>query len=139
MQIAISILVLGVVVFNCTLTTHPRRWPNYELVIINMTKALRIEYPNLTLLSNNSAVAYVMDVSPTGGAHFAPFNTKTLEENSECLILWDPFSSNSIFTQTELTKTQILQDTTIKVLDKYNYWNAEYFVLYRNKQSAITR
>lgn len=132
-QLVFSILVLSVVVFNCTLTTHPRRWPNYDTVMITMTKALRAEHPNLTLLSNNSVPAYVMDVAPSGGPYFAPFNKKTLEEYPECLILWDPFSSNSIFTQTELTKKEMLQDTTIKVLEKYNYWSAEYFVLYRNK------
>jgi hypothetical protein len=104
-----------------------------------MTKALKTEYPNLTLLSNNYVAAYVMDVAPTGGLHFAPFNKKTLEEYPECLILWDPFSSNSIFSQTELTKTEMLQDTTIQVLEKYNYWSAEYFVLYRNKQRVTVR
>jgi len=134
-----SILVLSVVVFNCTLMTHPRRWPNYDQVVITMTKALRAEYPNLTLLSNNSVAAYVMDVAPTGGPHFAPFNKKTLEEYPECLILWDPFSSNSIFTQTELTKKMMLQDTTIQVLDTYNYWGAEYLLLYRNNQSVTVR
>jgi hypothetical protein len=132
-RLVFSLFVLSVVVFNCTLTTHPRRWPNYEQVVINMTKALKIEYPNMTLLSNNSTAAYVMDVSPSGGLHFAPFNKKTLIEYPECLILWDPFASNSIFFQTELTREKMLQDTTIKVLDKYSYWSAEYFVMYRNK------
>jgi len=139
MRLVLSILVLSVVVFNCTLTTHPRRWPNYDQVVINMTKALKIEYPNLTLLSNNSVVAYVMDVAPTGGLHFAPFDKKTLEEYPECLILWDPFSSNSIFTQTELTMENMLQDPTVKVLEKYSYWSAEYFLLYRNKQGVTVR
>jgi hypothetical protein len=138
-QLVFSILILSVVVFNCTLTTHPRRWPNYDQVVINMTKAFRTEYPNLTVLSNNSVVAYVMDVAPTGGPYFAPFDKKTLEKYPECLILWDPFSSNSIFFQTELTKEKMLQDSTIKVLDKYNYWNAEYYLLYRNKQKATVR
>jgi hypothetical protein len=138
-HLAFSILVLSVVVFNCTLTTHPRRWPNYDMVMITMTKALRTEFPNLTLLSNNSVPAYVMDVAPSGGPHFAPFSKKTLEEYPECLILWDPFSSNSIFTQTELTKMDMLQDTTVKVMEKYNYWSAEYFVLYRNEPSVTIR
>jgi hypothetical protein len=104
-----------------------------------MTKALRIEYPNLTLLSNNSVAAYVMDVAPSGGPHFAQFNKKTLEKYPECLILWDPFSSNSIFFQTELTKEDMLQDSTIQVLDKYSYWDADYFLLYRNKQTVTLR
>jgi hypothetical protein len=139
MRLAFSILVLSVVVFNCTLATHPRRWPNYDRVVITMTKASRTEYPNMTLLSNNYVAAYVMDVAPSGGRHFAPFNKKTLEEYPECLILWDPFLSNSIFSQTELTKKNMLQDTTIIVLEKYNYWSAEYFVLYRNKQRVTVR
>ena len=126
-----SILVFIIVVFNCTLTTHPRIWANYDKVVINLTKELRNEYPDLTVLSNNSIVAYMMDVSPAGGRHFAMFNKKTLEKYPECLILWDPFSSNSIFFQTELTKDMMLQDTTIKVLEKYNYWSAEYLLLYK--------
>lgn len=134
LQLVFSILVLGAVVFNCTLTTHPRRWPNYDQVIITMTKAIRTEYPDLTLLSNNAVAAYVMDVPPTGGRYFAPFDKKTLKKYPECVILWDPFTSNSVFTQTELTKSNMLQDTTVKVLDKYSYWGADYFVLYRNKQ-----
>jgi hypothetical protein len=72
-----------------------------------------------------------MDVSPAGGPHFAMFNKKTLTNYPECLILWDPFSSNSIFFQTELTKEKMLQDTTIQVLEKYSYWSAEYLLLYK--------
>jgi hypothetical protein len=138
-QLAFSVLVLSGVVFNCTLTTHPRRWQNYDLVTIMMTKTIKAEYPNLTLLCNNSVAAYIMDESPTGGPHFAPFDKKTLKKYPECIILWDPFSSNSIFTQTELTKENILQDATVKVLDKYSYWGAEYFILYRNKQDISVR
>ncbi len=95
---------------------------------------MKAEYPDLTLLSNNSAAAYVMDEPPTGGPHFAPFDKKTLKKYQECIILWDPFSSNSIFTQTEVTKDNMLQDTTIKVVDKYSYWGADYFVMHRNNQ-----
>ncbi|MGD1046215.1 MAG: hypothetical protein ABR936_12980 [Bacteroidota bacterium] len=131
-RFAFSILVFGVVVLNCTLTTHPRRWPIYDQVVINLTKIIKNEYPNLTLLSNNSNAAYVMDVSPAGGPHFAMFNKKTLEKYPECLILWDPFSSYSIFFQTELTKENVLKDTTIRVLERYNYWSAEYLVLYKH-------
>jgi len=104
-----------------------------------MTKALRAKYPNLTILSNNSVVAYTMDVAPSGGRYFAQFNRKTLKENPECLILWDPFSSNSIFFQTEITKKMLLQYPTIKVLDTYTYWSAEYLLLYRNCQRVILK
>jgi hypothetical protein len=138
-QLAFSTIVLIGVVFNCTLTTQPRRWPNYDQVTIMMTKAIKAEYPELTLLSNNSVAAYIMDESPAGGPHFAPFDKKTLKKYPECIILWDPFTSNSIFTQTELTKDDILQDTAIKVVEKYSYWGADYFVLYRNKQDLSVR
>jgi hypothetical protein len=131
-RFACSILVFGVVVFNCTLTTHPRLWPNYDRVVINLTKIIMTEYPDLILLSNNSNAAYAMDVSPAGGPHFAMFNKKTLAQNPECLILWDPFSSNSIFFQTEITKEKILKDTSIYILERYNYWDAEYLVLYKH-------
>ena len=126
-----SVIVFGVVVFNCTLTTHPRRWPNYEQVVINMTKALRNGYPELTLLSNDCTVAYVMDVAPSGGPHFAKLNENMLKKYPECLILWDPFSSSSIYSQTKLTKEKMLSDTTVKVLERYKYWNVEYLVLYK--------
>jgi hypothetical protein len=131
-RFAFSILVFGVVVFNCSLMTHPRRWPNYEQIVLTITKNLKTEYPDKTLLSNNYAAAYVMDVAPSGGFHFAPINAKTVKKYSECLILWDPFSSNSIFSQTELTKENLLKDTTVCVLERYNYWNAEYLVLYKH-------
>jgi hypothetical protein len=133
MQLTVSIIVLSAAVFHCTVTTQPRRWPNYEKIILNMTKSLKTEFPNMTVLSNNCTVAYVMDVAPSGGLHFAPLNKKTVDQYSECLIFWDPFFSNSIFSQTELTKENILKDTTITVLQKYRYWNAEYLVLYRKK------
>jgi hypothetical protein len=104
-----------------------------------LTKTIKAEYPDLTLLSNNSVAAYVMDAAPTGGLHFAPFDKKTLRKYPECIILWDPFSSNSIFTQTELTIDNLLKDTTIKVIDKYSYWGVDYFVLYRNKQDLSVK
>jgi hypothetical protein len=132
-RFAFSILVFGVVVFNCTLATHPRLWANYNKVVIEMTKELRTKYPDLTVLSNNPIVAYLMDVSPAGGSQYALFNKVTLKKYPECIILWDPFSSNSIFYQTEVTKEMMLQDTTVKVLEKYNYWSAEYLLLYKHK------
>jgi hypothetical protein len=131
-RFALSIFVFGVVVFNCTLTTHPRLWANYNKVVIALTKEMRNEYPDLTVLSNNCIVAYLMDVSPAGGEHYALFNKETIKKYPECLIFWDPFSSNSIFYQTELTKEMMLRDTTIKVLKKFNYWSAEYLLLYKH-------
>ena len=128
-RFAFSIFVFGVVVFNCTVTTHPRLWANYNKIVIDLTKELRTKYPELTVLSNNPIVAYIMDVSPAGGQHYALFDKMTLKKYPDCLILWDPFSSNSIFYQTEVTKEMVLQDTTIKVLAAYNYWTAEYLLL----------
>jgi hypothetical protein len=131
-QFALSVIVFSVIVFQCTVATHPRRWPNYEQVVINMVKASQVEYPDITLLSNNCAAAYVMDVAPSGGPHYAKLDKAMLQKYPECLILWDPFAANSLFFQTELTKEKILQDTTIVVLGKYNYWSVEYLLLYRN-------
>jgi len=131
-QFAFSVLIFGGVVFHCTVTTHPRMWANYNRVVIALTKEMRSDYPDLTVLSNNCLVAYIMDVSPAGGKHYALFNKETLKKFPECLIFWDPFSSNSIFYQTELTKEMMLADTTITVLKKTNYWSAEYLILYKH-------
>ena len=131
-QFAFSVLIFGGVVFHCTVTTHPRMWANYNRVVIALTKEMRSDYPDLTVLSNNCLVAYIMDVSPAGGKHYALFNKETLKKFPECLIFWDPFSSNSIFYQTELTKEMMLADTTITVLKKTNYWSAEYLLLYKH-------
>ncbi len=136
-QLVFSVLVFGVIVFHCTLTTHPRRWANYDQVVINMTKTVKREHPDLTLLSNNCAAAYVMDVAPSGGSHFAPLNKETLNKYPECLILWDPYSSNSIYFQTELTKEKMLRDTTMMVMERYDYWSSEYLLLYRNIKGAV--
>ena len=133
-QLALSLLVFGAVVFNCTLTTHPRRWTNYDQIVITTTKALRSEYPDLTLLSNNYIVPYVLDVAPSGGPHFAKLDKDMLEKYPECLILWDPFSSNPRFDQTEWTREKVLQDSTMVLLERYSYWDAELLVLYRNMQ-----
>jgi hypothetical protein len=129
---AFSILVFSSVVFNCTLTTEPRRWTNYNRITMNMTKVARAQYPNLTLLSNDCVAAYVMDVSPAGGPYYAQLNKDMLKKYPECIILWEPFSANSIFFQTELTKEKMLQDSTVKVLEEYKFFNAEYLLLYRN-------
>ena len=97
-----------------------------------MTKELMRTYPDTTVLCNNPIVAYMMDESPAGGMHYHLFNKETLKKHPQCIILWDPFSSNSIFYQTEVTKEMVLQDTTIHVLDKYNYWSAEYLLLLKH-------
>jgi len=133
-KFAISILVFGSVVFNCTSMTHPHRWSNYNRVTMKMTKAARTQYPHLTLLSNDCVAAYEMDVSPAGGPYFAQLNKEMLRKYPECLILWDPFSAHSLFFQTELTKEIMLQDTTVRVLEEYKYFDAEYLLLYRNAQ-----
>jgi hypothetical protein len=133
-QLALSLLVFGAVVLNCTLTTHPRRWTNFDQIVITTTKALRSEYPDLTLLSNNYIVPYVMDVAPSGGPHFAKLDSATLKKYPECLILWDPFSSNPRFDQTEWTREKVLQDSTMILLERDNIWDAELLVLYRNTQ-----
>jgi hypothetical protein len=131
-QFVFSVLIFGGVVFHCTVTTHPRMWANYNRVVIALTKEMRNDYPDLTILSNNCLVAYIMDVSPGGGKHYAMFKKEILKKYPECLIFWDPFSSNSIFFQTVLTKEMMLADTTITVLKKTNYWSAEYLLLYKH-------
>ncbi len=137
-QLLFSLIVLAGVAYQCTTETHPRRWANYERVVINLTKEIRAEYPDLTLLSNHAVVAYIMDVPPCGGKHFARLTLKTLKQYPECIILWDPFFSHSIFSQTKLTKEKLLQDTTIEVVDRYKYWSAEYLVLHKKANSALT-
>ncbi|MFH0988852.1 MAG: hypothetical protein V1799_02425 [bacterium] len=131
-KFAFALLTFGIIVFNCTITTHPRRWPNYDQVIVNMAKPLKGEYPNLIILTNNAIVAYVLDEPLVGGTRLAKFNNKTLSKYPECLIFWDPFTSNSLFSQTTITKESILRDSTITVLYRYKYWSAEYLLLYKN-------
>jgi len=135
-KLIFSVIVLSAVVLNCTLTTRPRRWTNYDLVMMNLTQVARAQYPDLTLLSNDCVAAYVMDVSPAGGPYFAPMNKDMLKKYPECLILWDPFTANSLFFQTELTKEKMLQDTTVRVLERYKYSTVEYLLLYRNMKEG---
>jgi hypothetical protein len=125
-------VVLVAVVSNCILTTHPRGWSDSDQIVITLTNALRSEYPDLALLSNNYIAAYVLDVPPWGGPRFARLESDMLKKYPECVILWDPFSSNPRFHETELTRETILQDTTMVVLKKYSYRDAEYLLLYRN-------
>jgi hypothetical protein len=134
-RITFSVSVFSIVVFNCTLTTQPRRWTNYDQVTMTMTKAARTKYPHLPLLSNDCVAAYAIDVPPAGGFYFARLNKETLKKYPECLILWDPFLANSLFFQTEITKDMMLQDTTVKILEKYKYYNVEYLLLYKNVKS----
>jgi hypothetical protein len=136
-RIVVFLFVLTVVVFQCTTTAHPRRWANYEMVVVNLTNEIKAEYPNLVLLSNHSAAAYTMDAVPSGSAHFDLLNLQTLKKYPECIILWDPFSSNSIFFQTTLTKEMVLQDSTIQVVQRYMYWNAEYLVLHKKSRESF--
>jgi len=136
MKLAFSVLVFSAVVFNCTSTTHPRRWTNYDRVTMNMTREARTLYPHFTLLCNDCVAAYEMDVSPAGGPYFAQLNKDMLMKYPECLILWDPFFAHSLFFQTELTKEELLQDTTVRVLKEYKYFDAEYLLLYRNSQTG---
>jgi hypothetical protein len=130
-RLIFSLVVLSAVVFQCAVLTHPRRWANYEKIVVDLTNEIKMEYPDLMLLSNHSAAAYAMDAIPTGKAHLASLNLKTLHHYPECIILWDPFSSHSIFFQTALTKEMLLQDSTIQVVQRYVYRNAEYLVLYK--------
>jgi hypothetical protein len=135
-QPGLPLLIFGGIVLNCTLTTHPRRWTNHDLIMITMTQTVRSQYPDLTLLSNNYIVPYVMDVAPYGDPRFAKLDADGLESNPEGLILWDPFSSNPRFDQTEWTKERVLQDSTMVLLKTYRYWDAEYLLLYRNIQAS---
>ena len=131
-QLALSLLVFGAVVFNCTLTTHPRRWENFEKIVITMTGALRADYPDLTLLSNNCIAAYVLDVPPSGGPRFEKLDEPMVQKYPRCLILWDPYSSNPRFFETGLTTERMLKDPTMTVVERYSYWDAEYIAFLRD-------
>jgi hypothetical protein len=134
---ALSVLVFGAIVFNCISTTHPRRWTDFDQFVITRTKALRSEYPDLTLLSSNCIVAYVMDVAPCGGPHYAKLETNALTKYPECLVLWDPYSSNPRFDQTEMTKERMLRDSTMVLLQGYSNSGAGYLVLGRNLPATM--
>ena len=101
-----------------------------------MANSIKSGYPDMMLLNNSAIVAYALDVPPTGGTHFSPLTKHTLKKYPECLIFWDPFSSNSIFSQTELTKDKILQDSTVLVLERYISGKTEYLLLHRNIQGV---
>ena len=137
-QLIFSLIVLAAAVFQCTMETQPRRWANYDRIILRLTKEFPRDSPVLTLLCNHPAAAYVLDVPPIGGKHLAQLNLETLRQYPQCIVLWEPFFSNSIFSQTKLTKEKILQDSAIEVIDRYRYWNAEYLVLHKKGNSALT-
>ena len=138
MRILFASLAFVILVVNCIATTHPRRWAPYDQLVIEMTHEARTKYEHLTILSNNWVVPYVMDVPPTGGDLYAKLNKSTLAHFQECLILWDPFYSQSLFSQTELSKEEMLQEDGVEVLEKRLYGNAEYLLLYRhNRKIAL--
>jgi hypothetical protein len=138
-QLVLSVLVFVAVVSNCVVTTHPRRWSDEDQMVITLTNTLRSDYPDLALLSNNYIAAYVLDVPPWGGPHFARLDSDVLKKYPECVIVWDPFLANPRFHKTELTTENILQDTEMIVLKKYGYHEAEYLLLYRNVQLMRVR
>jgi len=129
---ALPVIVFGALVMNCTLATHPRRWESYEKIVMGMARALRADYPDLTLLSNNCVAAFALDVPPSGTAHFEKLNARLLAQYTHCLLLWDTYSSNPRFFQTGLTEEGMLRDSTLTVVDRYRYWSAEYIAFLRN-------
>ncbi|HVN49398.1 MAG TPA: hypothetical protein VMU30_11335 [Bacteroidota bacterium] len=136
-QLMVSLVVMSVVVFHCTLATHPRRWENYEKIVVDLTHGIQTEFPHLILLTNHCAAAYAMDVVPSGNTCIASLNVHTLALYPESIILWDPFSSNSIFFQTALTKDMLLQDSTVHLVQRYVYRHSEYLVLHKKSVAPI--
>jgi hypothetical protein len=129
---AISAAVIALIVFNCALTTQPRFWSNYDYLSIEMTREARKEYPHAIVLSNNPVVQYEMDAAPTGGSNYEHLNKETLTDHRECLILWDPYTANTIFSRTGLTSDELLRDTSMILLQSYRYQNFEYLLLYKH-------
>jgi len=132
MHILFASLTFAILVVNCIATAHPRRWPPYDQIVIEITHAARTKYEHLVILSNNWIVPYVMDVPPTGGRMYDKLNKSTLAQYQNCLILWDPFYSQSLFSQTELSREEMLQGEGVEVLEKRVYGKAEYLLLYRH-------
>jgi hypothetical protein len=136
---AISACLFAAIVFNCTLATHPRRWENYDKVVIDMTHAAQHEYPGVTVLSNNPIVQYIMDAAPTGGESYAPFNKKMLLAHPVCLILYDDPTANSFYHRSNVTKLQLLRDPAVVISDQYRYANTEYLLLYRHSHEDLAK
>lgn len=129
---ALALGVFSAVVFNCTLSTHPRAWENYEKVVLDITRSAREAYPELTLLSNNSLAAYVYDAAPCGGPHYEKLDRRKLAMFGRCLVLWDPYSSNPKFFQTGLTREGMLRDSSLTVVENYRYWDSEYAIFLKD-------
>ncbi len=137
-ELALSFALFTLVVFNCTLTTHPRAWENYEKIVLGMTRSAHREYPDLTLLSNNSLAAFALDVAPSGGPHYEKLDARKLAQYTRCLVFWDPYSSNPRFFQTGLTAGTLLRDPSVSVVDRYDYWHDEYIVFLKDAGPAMT-
>ena len=129
---ALSLLIMAVTIVQCTVSSPPRRWANYDRIVIAMTRALEEGHPDRTLLCNNYVPAYVMDVSPSGGPRFARLNSETLARHPRSMILWDPFSSNPLFFPTGVTKESLFRDSANVVVDRDSYGGAEYVAFLRD-------
>jgi len=138
-QLALSVIVFCIVVFNCTLTTHPRRWATYEGIVISMTESVQAQYPDLMLLTNNYIPSYVMDMPPSGGQHLERLDEERLVKYARCVVLWDPYSSNPRFFQTGLTRESILRDSSMTVVESHKYGDGEYSLFLRDVKSASTK
>jgi len=137
-KLALSLAVFALVIFNCTLTTHPRVWENYEKIVLEMTRGVHAAYPDLTLLSNNSLAAFALDVAPSGGQHYEKLDARKMAKYTRCLILWDPYSSNPRFFQTGLTRESLLRDPSLSVVDRYDYWKSEYIIFLKDSTAVRT-
>lgn len=137
-KLVFSLAVFTLVVFNCTLATHPRAWENYEKIVLEITRAAHGEYPDLTLLSNNSLAAFALDAAPSGGPHYEKLDARKLAQYTRCLVLWDPYSSNPRFFQTGLTAETLLRDSSLTVVERYDYWNNAYIVFLKDAKGERT-
>ena len=83
--------------------------------------------------------AYVAKINPSGVTGAQLLYSTYLGGSGDDVgfgVAVDSKSSNSIFFQTEVTKEMLLQDTTISVLKRCNYWGAEYLLLYKHRGLA---
>jgi len=135
----ISAAVLALVVFNCVLTAHPHRWSYHDRISIGMAQTARAANPGLTLLNNNPAVQYEMDAAPSGGPLYAALTKESLAHLDNCLILWDPYTANSIFSPTGLSKEAMLGDPSITLLERFHYGAAEYLLFRKHASIVLTR
>lgn len=132
LRMALAPLLAGALILNCLIATHPRQWTEEERIVIALTRELRSGYPDQVLLCNSYIAAYVLDVPPWGGPHFARLDARTLAEHQECVMVWDPFLSNPRFSRTELTREQLLEDPANVVLKRQAYQHGEFLLLSRN-------